>query len=244
MQRYTPRDIVVLVVIGGLFVWSLGRTRFGSWEEAVVTIGAIVVAVTFHEFAHAFVALRLGDATAKLLGRVSLNPIRHLDLFGSLTFLFIGFGWGKPVPINPYNMRGIGPIAGDFFATIAGPVSNVVLAMLLTLPFHLGVLNGGFMCMRPTSLEAAITCVAIDVNIGLAAFNFIPIPPLDGFSMARLVLPRHISAWIEQYGMFILIALVFLPQITSMLGMRGMDPLTQIMRPLMQVIREIVFLGM
>ena len=77
-----------------------------------LSIVALVAAVTFHEFAHAFVALRLGDATAKLLGRVSLNPIRHLDLFGSLAFLFFGFGWGKPVPINPYNMRGVSPLVG------------------------------------------------------------------------------------------------------------------------------------
>src|SRR5918997_3655016 len=139
MQRYTPRDIIVLVIIGALFVWYFGRTSFGSPDRFLIYIVALVLAVTFHEFSHAFVAYRLGDATAKLLGRVSLNPIRHLDLFGSLSFLFIGFGWGKPVPINPYNMRGIGPIAGDFFATIAGPVSNVLLAMLVTVPFRLDV---------------------------------------------------------------------------------------------------------
>lgn len=242
MQRYTPRDIVVLALIGALFIYSLGRSRFGSWEEAIVFIGAVVLAVTFHEFAHAFIALQMGDATAKLLGRVSLNPIRHLDLFGSLSFLFIGFGWGKPVPINPYNMRGIGPIAGDFFATIAGPVSNVLLALLLTIPFHLGLMYSGPLCRTPTSLEAAVTCIAINVNVGLAAFNFLPIPPLDGFSMARLFLPRHISAWLEQYGMFILIALIFLPMFGPLIGVR-IDPLGAVMRPLMRLIESLVFLG-
>src|SRR5262245_44474403 len=137
MQRYTPRDIVILALIAGLFIWYYGQQAAfgGSPEGFVITIVALVVAVTFHEFSHAFVALQLGDATAKLLGRVSLNPIRHLDLFGSLAFIFFHFGWGKPVPINPHNMRAVGPLTGDFLATIAGPVSNVILALLVTVPF-------------------------------------------------------------------------------------------------------------
>ena len=108
--QYSVRDIVVLLAIGGLIVWYYGGRSFGSLDRFLIFIAALVVAVTFHECAHAFVALRLGDTTAKLLGRVSLNPIRHLDLFGSLAFLFVGFGWGKPVPINPYNMRGVSPL--------------------------------------------------------------------------------------------------------------------------------------
>jgi Zn-dependent protease len=240
MQRYTPRDIIVLALIAGLFFWSFGRSSNRDPIEFAFFIAALIVAVTFHEFAHAFVALRLGDATAKLLGRVSLNPIRHLDLFGSLSFLFIGFGWGKPVPINPYNMRGVSPLVGAAISAIAGPVSNVLLAFLATLPLRGDLLSTG--ALDPIAL--AFIRELILINISLAAFNFLPIPPLDGFSLARLVLPYHISAWLEQYGMFILIALVFLPQITSMMGMRGMDPLTQVMRPLTQLIGSLVFAGM
>jgi Zn-dependent protease len=232
--QYSLRDIVVLVAIAGLFIWYYGgRSTGGSPEGFVLRIVALVAAVTFHECAHAFVALRLGDATAKLLGRVSLNPIRHLDLFGSLAFLFIGFGWGKPVPINPYNMRGVTPMVGAAISALAGPASNVLLALLATAPLRMGVLT-------PGSIELDLVRALILVNIGLAAFNFLPIPPLDGFSLARLVLPRSISAVLEQYGMFILIALIFLPQF---LGSRY-DVLDILMDPLQALIAEIVFVGM
>jgi Zn-dependent protease len=239
--NYSLRDIVVLLAIGGLFIWSFlprGASGPEAFLEFAIRIAALVVAVAFHEFAHAFVALQLGDATAKMLGRVSLNPIRHLDLFGSLAFLFIGFGWGKPVPINPYNMRGVSPMVGAAISALAGPASNVLLAFIATLPMRFGIVG----TLDP--LTAFFIQSLIAVNIALAAFNFLPIPPLDGFSLARLVLPRHISAMLEQYGMFILIALVFLPQIVGMMGYRGADPLSTVLRPLLMLIRDIVFFGM
>ena len=234
--NYSLRDIVVLLAIGGLIVWFYGGQSYGSPDRFLIFIAALIVAVTFHEFAHAFVALRLGDATAKMLGRVSLNPIRHLDLFGSLAFLFVGFGWGKPVPINPYNMRGVSPMVGAAISALAGPASNVLLAFLVTLPFRFGVFAPGW--IDPYTAEFIRRL--IDVNILLAAFNFLPIPPLDGFSLARLVLPREISAWLEQYGMFILIALVFLPQFFG----RQFDFLSLLTRPLRGLIESLVFVGM
>jgi Zn-dependent protease len=236
MQRYTPRDIVVFALIGALVIWYFGRTSYGSPTAFVITILALVCAVTFHEFSHAFVALQLGDPTAKLLGRVSLNPIRHLDLYGSLAFLFFHFGWGKPVPINPYNMRGVSPLAGAAISALAGPASNVLLAFLVTIPFRLELLP-------PRDLDPYLGMFLqqlLSVNILLAAFNFLPIPPLDGFSLARLVLPRSVSAVLEQYGMLILIALVFLPQFLG----RQFDFLTMVMRPLQALIESIVFAGM
>jgi len=236
MQRYSPRDIIVLGAIAALLVWSLTRSRGQTWEEFGLSIVALVIAVTFHEFAHAFVALRLGDTTAKMLGRVSLNPIRHLDLFGSLAFLFVGFGWGKPVPINPYNMRGISPTVGYAISALAGPASNVLLAFLVTIPFRFDMLT--MTSLSPLAIEFAQDLIM--VNILLAAFNFLPIPPLDGFSFARLFLPAHVSAWLEQYGMFVLIALVFLPQFLG----RQFDLLSMLTGPLRTVIRSLVFYGM
>jgi Zn-dependent protease len=171
-----------------------------------------------------------------MLGRVSLNPIRHLDLFGSLAFLFVGFGWGKPVPINPYNMRGVSPMVGAAISALAGPASNVLLAFLVTVPFRLNLLPAG--ALDPYTLRFIDSL--IQVNILLAAFNFLPIPPLDGFSLARLVLPREISGWLEQYGMFILIALVFLPQFFG----RQFDFLSILTGPLRELIRDLVFIGM
>ncbi|MCC7371341.1 MAG: site-2 protease family protein [Chloroflexi bacterium] len=236
MQRYTPRDIVVLVAIAALFIWSYSRTRGQTWEEFALSLVALVVAVTFHECAHATVALMLGDPTAKLLGRVSLNPIRHLDLWGSLTFLFIGFGWGKPVPVNGHNMRRVSPLVGYAISALAGPASNVLLAFIATLPLRFVSAQSAF--VDPLVFE--FLQALLFVNIGLAAFNFLPIPPLDGFSLARLVLPPKVSDFLSQYGMFILIALVFLPQFFG----RQFDFLTLVMRPLQSVIFQLVTFGL
>jgi len=230
MGRYTPRDILVLAVIAGLFIWYYGGRSFGSPLQFVLVIAALVCAIAFHEFSHAFVALLLGDRTAQMLGRVSINPLRHLDLFGSLAFLLVGFGWGKPVPINPYNMKSVPPLVGAAITALAGPTSNVVLAILATIPFRLDLLTRG-------SIESLFFQQLLTVNIALAAFNFIPIPPLDGFSLARLVLPRNVSGWLEQYGMLVLLALVFIPQFLG----RQYDILSQIMRPIQAVVQAIVF---
>ena len=237
MHRYSTRDIIVLALIGALVIWYFSQSsRFGSPESFALSIAALIVAVTFHEFAHAFVALQLGDVTAKLLGRVSLNPIRHLDLFGSLAFLFVGFGWGKPVPINANNMRGVSPMVGYAISALAGPASNVLLAFLVTIPFRFDALP--MQSLDPMVIRFAEALISI--NILLAAFNFLPIPPLDGFSLARLFLPRHISDWLEQYGMFVLIALVFIPQF---LGPQ-FDLLRMLTTPLRAAISAIVFFGM
>ena len=240
MQRYTPRDIVVLALIAALFVWSFARSSNMTAEQFAFLVVALVCAITVHEFAHATVALSLGDTTAKQLGRVSLNPIRHLDLFGSLAFFFFHFGWGKPVPINPYNMKGVSPLAGAAISALAGPASNVVLAFLATIPFRLANPSRGLIDPSVDPYLVELLRSLLLVNVGLAAFNFLPIPPLDGFSLARLVLPRNVSAILEQYGMFILIGLVFIPQFLG----RQFDFLTIVMRPLQALIQEIVFAGM
>lgn len=236
MKGYTPRDLIVLALIAALFIWYFGQTSFGNPVNMVVFIVALVLAVTFHEFAHAFVADRLGDSTARLLGRVSLNPIRHLDLFGSLAFLFVGFGWGKPVPVNPHNMRNINPMIGYALSALAGPASNVLFAFLVTVPFRIESLP--LTGLDPLTLQFVQTLIV--VNISLAAFNFLPIPPLDGFSLARLVLPPPLTAFLEQYGMFVLIALVFVPQFLG----RQFDILGMLTGPLRHVIQSIVFFGM
>jgi len=154
---------------------------------------------------------------------------------GSLAFIFFHFGWGKPVPINPYNMRGVSPMVGAAISAIAGPTSNVLLAFLVTIPLRLGL------SLRGTDpLLAEFIQQLLLVNISLAAFNFLPVPPLDGFSLLRLVLPRNISAMLEQYGMLILVLLIFVPQFLG----RQLDVLSTVIRPIQGLIQSIVFAGL
>ena len=169
---------------------------------------SILVAITFHEFSHALIAHRLGDQTAERGGRVSLNPLAHLDPFGTLMLFLVGFGWGKPVPVNPYCLRH-GPRSGMALVSLAGPASNLVVAVLFALPINLGLLPWHSPRFLPLA-QMNITWVLADIigfvifyNILLAVFNLIPIAPLDGFKVALGVLPRELSlslARLESYG--------------------------------------------
>ena len=179
---------------------------------------SLLVAITFHEFSHALMADRLGDTTAKRLGRLSLNPLVHLDPVGTLMLFLVGFGWGKPVPVNPYWLRR-GERAGMALVALAGPLSNLVVAGVLALPIRMGMLKWHsprlygtpFMQWEPTFILADLLGWIIFYNILLAVFNLVPLPPLDGFQVARGILPRGLShsfSKIEQYGPMILILVI------------------------------------
>lgn len=165
---------------------------------------ALIIAITIHEFSHAFMADRLGDPTPRSQGRLSLNPIRHLDPIGTLLLIFVHFGWGKPVQIDAYNFRN--PKRDELLVSLAGPISNIILAVILSLVIRIIPTNYLFI-----SLIVSI----IQFNIVLAIFNLIPIPPLDGAKVLLNSLPSETSAlWedsLNRYGPFILLALVFLP---------------------------------
>ncbi len=192
----------------------------------ISVIIALVVGITVHEFAHAWTASELGDPTSRNQGRLTLNPLSHLDPVGSLMILFAGFGWGKPVPVNPYMLR-TDPTVGMALVSLAGPASNVLTALLFAIPLRLGILPSGFgsrMLPSFTSLFGTI----IFINIALAVFNLIPLAPLDGYKVALAVLPREFAnrlRQIETYGPIILILLVFLPNLA------GVDVLGKIMFP-------------
>ncbi|TET55280.1 MAG: site-2 protease family protein, partial [Anaerolineales bacterium] len=130
-----------------------------------------------HEWAHAWVAYELGDDTAARRGRLTLNPLAHIDPIGSLMLLFAGFGWGKPVPINPYRLRGNLRVSRAL-VSVAGPFSNFVLAMLAAIPFRMGWLDGDI--TTASFIFAEILLDFIWINLILAVFNLLPIPPLDG----------------------------------------------------------------
>jgi Zn-dependent protease len=173
------------------------------------------VAITIHEFMHAWTALQLGDDTAARLGRITLNPMMHFDPIGFLglaliAFGFFGFGWGKPVPVNPNRLRSgrLGQKGSMALVAFAGPLSNVVQAAAFAIPMR--VTNTSFADLG----EAGIYVWAfIVVNLGLAAFNMIPIPPLDGHKILTGILPNFwypILAPMERYGFMILLLLIFI----------------------------------
>jgi Zn-dependent protease len=195
---------------------------------ALVGFGALalVVAITVHEFSHAMVATGLGDTTAKRQGRLSLNPMVHLDPVGSAMILLAGFGWGKPVPVNPNNLSH-GAMGGPLVAA-AGPLSNLTLAFLLAAPIKLGVLNfpdlGEVGVVDLVSSGSVLGLVSllfaqmILINFLLAVFNLIPLSPLDGSRILEGFIPRGNSATyarIQQYGPVILIAVIMLDYMSS-----------------------------
>ena len=161
-------------------------------------------ALTIHEFAHAWVAHKCGDDTALYEGRVSLNPLVHLDPIGTLCMLFVGFGWAKPVPVNPYNFRNYR--RDDILVSLAGVTANLLNAILFAILFGL--------LMRWFEFGYLHQMAAFGVlgNLGLMFFNLIPIPPLDGSHVLYQMLPTEMKPGyrqVAQYGQFILIALIF-----------------------------------
>lgn len=173
----------------------------------------ILFSLSFHEFAHAWVALKLGDPTAAAEGRVSLNPLRHLDPIGTIAIFLFGFGWAKPVPINPYFLKG--QARGFAITAVAGPAANLVAALGFGLIFRLLILAhvGGFLLV--------IADLGVYINLALAAFNLIPIPPLDGSRVVYYLLPRNLAAnyiRLEPFGMWIVIGLLLLDSGTHVIS--------------------------
>jgi Zn-dependent protease len=167
---------------------------------------ALLAAVTVHEYAHAYVADRLGDPTPRAHGRLTLNPLAHLDLIGTLLILLVGFGWAKPVPITPTNFTNWR--RDTVIVAVAGPLANVTLLFVLGVPFKLGVLQAYGIGGGPIS---AVLLIMMQINAMLAVFNLIPIPPLDGSKILLGVLPPEQAvtyARVQLYGPFLLLALL------------------------------------
>lgn len=169
----------------------------------IISAISLIIAITIHEFAHAFVADRLGDPTPRSQNRLTLNPLKHLDPLGTLMLIFFRFGWGKPVQIDPYNLRH--PRRDELLISLAGPVSNLILASILALSIRI---------IPQNDISLAIIVSTIQFNIILAVFNLLPIPPLDGSKILINALPQNKShEWeqaLRQYGPIILLVAVFL----------------------------------
>lgn len=176
------------------------------------TLPALLIGLTLHEFAHGYAAWKLGDPTAKNLGRLTLNPIKHLELVGAIFLLVFGFGWAKPVPVNPMYFRGDRK-KGMLWVSLAGPATNFVIAILTALIWKF---------VQPQNDSLAITLGMIfRINLVLAVFNFLPIPPLDGSKILAGILPTRYMPFIynlERYGFAILILLSMTGILSGILG--------------------------
>ncbi len=209
--------------------------------QTVFFLLALVVSISVHECSHAWAAYELGDPTARNLGRLTLNPLVHFDPLGALMIVFMaisgwGLGWGKPVPVNPYNLR-LNPRTGMGLTAAAGPFSNLVLAALLAIPLRLlGTLL--------PELAWRFLLAAIITNVSLAIFNLIPLPPLDGFSVLQGILSTFRTRWAQQwshaldrvapYGPILLLALLSLGWFSAV------NPLTWLMRGPVQVLLRLL----
>jgi len=182
-----------------------------SLSELIILLPVILISLTFHEFAHGWVAYRLGDNTAKNLGRLTLNPLAHIDPVGFLMMILFKFGWAKPVPVNPQNLQ-TDPARGMMLVSLAGPTANLVVALAASLLLGLGVLQS----IPYADYVAYLLYLTLQINVILAIFNLIPVPPLDGSKILAGLLPGQAQFiyGMETYGMIILMILLF----TGILG--------------------------
>ena len=218
---YIDKRLIFLII--ALMLFSAGMSLFsqeGALIAFVISIPGILIAITFHEFAHAFAADKLGDDTPRRQGRLSLNPFTHLDLFGTIMLVFAGFGWGKPVEINPRNFnRDISLNKAEAIVAAAGPIMNFIVAILFEIVLcimikfvpDLYVVGGDILATSEIWKLVAQTIISvISINIGLGVFNLIPLPPLDGSKILSGFLPYNARNWLDSHSQifeFIFIAL-------------------------------------
>lgn len=163
-------------------------------QYLLIRIPVILIALTIHEYAHGYIAWRKGDNTAKQAGRLTFNPLAHLDIFGTLMLFFGPFGWAKPVPVNPMNLDN--PKKDMIFVSAAGPLSNIILAILFGLVLRF--LNFSQAASSYSSLFLAFLQLSIIINLGLSFFNLIPVPPLDGSNILMGFLPsKKIGSYLK-----------------------------------------------
>lgn len=186
-----------------------------SFQDLIIQIPTLLLALTFHEFAHGYVAYRLGDPTARNMGRLTLNPIKHLDPIGTLAFILIKIGWAKPVPVNPIYFKN--PRKGMLWVALAGPATNLALAVISAILIKMLIASFAIF-PYPPSIQTIIVPVfsmlvaSVWINLVLCVFNFLPIPPLDGSRILVGLLPENMARTylsFERYGFIIVLVLAF-----------------------------------
>lgn len=205
---------------------------FSNWQGLLVAIPAILVSITFHEYAHGKVAYFLGDNTAKYHGRLTINPLAHLDPIGTLLLVVAGFGWAKPVPVNPLQFRG-DKKRGMMYVGFAGPLMNLVLGYLSAVGLKLVVFLGYSGGAAPYLQQ--FFYLLLFYNVMLAVFNLLPVPPLDGSKILAGLLPYKYAGFIdalERYGFIILLVLIITGAVNVLIG-----------RPIQAIVRLFLYLS-
>jgi Zn-dependent protease len=174
----------------------------------IAFIVGLLLAITVHEYAHAWAAYKSGDDTAKLMGRLTLNPIAHLDPLGTLFLFLVGFGWGKPVPTNPMRYHSK---SSEIYVALAGIVTNILVALILAIPIRIAILTGHTI---DSSSILSFLSVVVDINLVLAAFNILPIPPLDGSHLVEYFLDFNAKITYQRIGPMILFGIILLDRLS------------------------------
>lgn len=195
---FDKRIVYVIIAIMVLSTITQYITNPSALFMLLVSVPGVLIAITFHEFAHGYVAYKLGDNTAKLEGRLSLNPLDHLDPIGTLMLLLAGFGWGKPVNVNPSNYtRKISMEKGEALVSLAGPLMNIILSIIFAIIYFAiyKFANVTFLSSTVGSVLMLLISATISINVGLGIFNLIPLPPLDGSKIIMPFLPYKAKQW-------------------------------------------------
>ena len=200
------------IIIGILVLLSLASYGTEGIFDLLLSVPAVLLAITVHEFGHALAAYKLGDDTPLRQGRLSLNPFDHVDPLGLAMLLFAHIGWGKPVQIDPRNYnRNISVEKADAIVSFAGPLMNFITAIIFTLIYCaiIKFAGAGFLLNKVGTIIIAIVASIITMNIGLGVFNLIPLPPLDGSKIFLPILPRNAKIWfIDNQQIFYFIFLI------------------------------------
>lgn len=211
MKRFLDPWAIGLIAVMAYF--SIRSGAFNDPRTWILTklylLPGIVIGLSFHEFAHAWISDRLGDDTPRLQGRVTLNPAAHIDLVGFIALIFVGFGWGVPVEIDPSRYKN--RKAGEILVSLSGVVMNFALAFVFTVVLKLVYMAVGYYPSGVTAIIVTIIIYAIQINLVLMVFNLMPIPPLDGFNLISTIFDlRKYKWWYQIYdkGMIILMVLI------------------------------------
>lgn len=236
MFGYGVDKRAIYIVLAILVIISFASMSREAWLSLLLTLPAVIIAITFHEFAHANAADKLGDTTPRNQGRLTLNPLSHLDPFGFVLLMFAHIGWGKPVQINPNNFNSNKSLSFcESMVALAGPLMNFFIALICTIAYVLIINFGGaFFATYAGTMLILLIRITITVNIGLGVFNLVPLPPLDGEKIFRNILPYRVQEWLTKnyYTMYTIFMILWIFGVLEL-----------IVSPVISVISKGLFMG-